>query len=270
MANMGVFQLVIEHNLSSHYLFSIRMRAAANANDGGGEQHLSGCERLVPGNQVASVVQNLLRRISAHTRGKADMINIRIDKIKRAKIWQIPALKIESLEFATMEQSHGNAIISLMEFGVSEIAAHKGIELIKNLSASMRGGMVLNAVTGERIDNFGDRGVRLSHMDCKNEPAFLSFMAEYGVGGEKVREAVILASKAAFAKDYVAELCWSDDPHYVTGYVASKEIYRRLSPMKSKEDNIGGRVFFVKSSVNLNDLIDFFENQPVLVEVPRK
>jgi 6-carboxyhexanoate--CoA ligase len=257
MTNMSIFQLVIEHTLSSHYLFSICMRAAANANNGGREQHLSGWERLVPGNQIAAIVQNLLRRILAHTRRKADIINIRIDKIKRAKIRQVSALKIESLQFAIIEQFHSNAIISLVEFEIFEIAAHKGIKLIKNLSASTRGEMVLNAVTGEPIDNFGDRGIRLSYMDCQNEPAFLSFLAESGVSGEKVREAVILDSTAAFAKDCVAELCWSDDPYDITGYIASKEIYRRLSPMKSKEDNIEGRVFFVKLSVNLSDLIDF-------------
>ncbi|MDR1527993.1 MAG: 6-carboxyhexanoate--CoA ligase [Puniceicoccales bacterium] len=259
-----------EHESLPHYLFSIRMRAAANGNNGNDRQHLSGCERLVSDEQVVTVVQNLFQRILTHTRGEADTINIQIDKIDRATIRLIPALKVESLEFTTVDQAHSSAIASLIEFGVSKIAACKGVELIKNLSASMRGGMVLDAITGERIDNSGVRGVRLSHMDCENESAFLSFLAESGLGGEKVREAVILASKAAFTKDYMAELCWSDDPHYVAGYVASKEIYRRFSPMKLKEDHIGGRVFFVKPNANLDDLIDFFEHQPVLVKVLRK
>jgi 6-carboxyhexanoate--CoA ligase len=74
------------------------------------------------------------------------------------------------------------------------------------------------------------------------ESAFLSFVGESGLGIEKVREAIILASKAAFSTDYIAELCWSEDPHYVTGYVACKDLYRRLSPIKLKEDNIGRRV----------------------------
>ncbi|MDR1173768.1 MAG: 6-carboxyhexanoate--CoA ligase [Puniceicoccales bacterium] len=259
-----------EDKSSQHYLFSVRMRAAANGSDGNERQHLSGCERLVSGDRMATVVQDLFQRILTHTRGEADTINIRIDKIGGSTVRLIPALKIESLEFATVEQAHDGAIASLVEFGVSKIAARKGIELIKNLPASMRGGMILDAITGERIDNSGVRGIRLSLMDCENESAFLSFLAESGLGSEKVREAVILASKAAFTKDYIAELCWSDDPHYVTGYVASKEIYRRLSPMKLKEDNIGGRVFFVKPSVDLEDLIDFFEHQPVLVKALRK
>ncbi|MDR2776841.1 MAG: 6-carboxyhexanoate--CoA ligase [Puniceicoccales bacterium] len=259
-----------ENKSSPHYLFSIRMRAAANGNSGHERQHLSGCERLVSYDQMTTVVQNLFQRILTHTRGEADNINIQIDKIDRTTIRLIPALKIESLEFASVEQAHGNTIASLVDFGVSEIAARKGIELIKNLSISMRGGMILNTITGERVDSSGARGVRLSHMDCENESAFLSFLARSGVGNEKAREAVILASKAASAKDYMAELCWSDDPYYVTGYVASKEIYRRLSPMKLKNDNVGGRVFFVKPNADLNDLIDFFEHQPVLVKVPRK
>ncbi|MDR1233222.1 MAG: 6-carboxyhexanoate--CoA ligase [Puniceicoccales bacterium] len=259
-----------ENKSSPHYLFSIRMRAATNGSNGNERRHLSGCERLVSGDQMATVVQNLFQRILTHTRGEADAINIQIDKIDRAMVRLVPALAIESLEFATVEQARSSAITSLVEFGVSKIAACKGIELIKNLSASMRGGMVLDAIAGERIDGSGVRGIRLSHMDCENESAFLSFLAESELGSEKVREAIILASKAAFAKDCVAELCWSDDPHYVTGYVASKETYRRLSPMKLKEDHIGGRVFFVNPSVDLEDLIDFFEHQPVLVKALRK
>ncbi|MDR1457447.1 MAG: 6-carboxyhexanoate--CoA ligase [Puniceicoccales bacterium] len=259
-----------ENKSLSHCLFSVRMRAATNGSNGKEKQHLSGCERLVSDDQMTTVVQNLLQRVLTHTRGEADTINIQIDKIDGATIRLVSALKIESLEFATVEQAYGSAIASLVEFGVSKTAACKGVELIKNLSASMRGGMVLDAITGERIDSFGDRGIRLSHMDCENESAFLSYLVESGIGGEKVREAMILASKAAFAKNYIAELCWSDDPHYVTGYVASKEIYRRLSPMKLKEDYIGGRMFFVKPNANLDDLIDFFEHQPVLVKTLRK
>jgi 6-carboxyhexanoate--CoA ligase len=248
------------------------MRAEIVIDDdkGNGSQHLSGCERLVPDDEIATVVQILLERISIHTRGKADMINIRIDRINKAKICQIPVLKIESSEFLTIEEAHNNAVTSLMEFGVSEIAARKGVESIKNLSTSMRGGMMLDAITGERIDNLGERGVRLSHMDCENESAFLSFLAKSGVGSEKVRDAIVLASKAAFAKGYMAELCWSDDPHYITGYVASKKIYRRFSPMKQRENNIGGRIFFVETGADLNGLIDFFEHSPVLVQVPRE
>jgi pimeloyl-CoA synthetase len=79
---------------------------------------------------------------------------------------------MELLEFGSMEQSHGSAVISFNKFDISEIAAHKGVELIKNLSTSRRGGMIRNAVSDDRIDNVGDSGVRLLHMDCKNEAAF--------------------------------------------------------------------------------------------------
>ena len=44
-----------------------------------------------------------------------------------------------------------------------------------------------------------------------------------------------------------AELCWSDDPDYTTGYVAGKTIgYVRIKPMKEEGVPIGGRVYFVK------------------------
>ncbi len=132
----------------------------------------------------------------------------------------------------------------------------------------MRGAIVLDADSGERLDSFAMRGVRCSNMDVADKNEYEKKLSEVGMSGEHAREALVLASKVAHAKGAVAELCWSDDPGYVTGYVASSKFgYCRISVMKDLGDFVGGRVFFVKSSVDLDSYINYLQNQVVLVEV---
>ena len=54
----------------------------------------------------------------------------------------------------------------------------------------------------------------------------------------RVKEALMLASKAASWPDVIAEVCISDDPDYTTGYIASKELgYLRIPNIKRERGN---------------------------------
>jgi 6-carboxyhexanoate--CoA ligase len=66
--------------------------------------------------------------------------------------------------------------------------------------------------------------------------------------------------------EFLAELCWSDDPDYTTGYVASKNLgYVRIKPLKEPNNPLGGRVYFVERD-RVEELIDCLERRAVLVE----
>ena len=57
----------------------------------------------------------------------------------------------------------------------------------------------------------------------------------------------MLATKVANAPGIVGEICVSDDPDYVTGYVATKEIgYCRITTIKEMGDPCGGRIFLYR------------------------
>jgi 6-carboxyhexanoate--CoA ligase len=248
----------------NQWLFSVRMRAAA-MDHSGKEVHLSGCERLVADTMVPTVLQTILERSAKHSNGEADRINISIDRVSMVAVKKVPALPIRLKNFPTIGEAHEHATRLLINAGVSENAAKKGVATIRNLKTSMRGGMIMESIGGERVDNFRERGVRLSHMDCESEGEFLDFLSKNSANGTKTREAVILASKAAAADGYVAELCWSDDRDYTTGYVACGKFYTRIAPMKTAGSTIGGRIFFICHKTNVEATIDYFEKQPVLV-----
>ena len=238
-------------------LYSVRMRAAQGGPHEKGGHHISGAERIVKLEEVGTIAQSLADRALNHSKGTADFINITVDLIPPEKITYIDCLKVEEHKTSSISESHQLATELLQGPHISETAVLKAISLLKSLDKSMRGAMLVDAITGERLDT-GDRGVRVSHMD--------SFDSHALGDNEHMREALVLASKVQSADGIVGELCWSDDPDYTIGYVACNGVYHRIPNMKEIGSNLGGRVFFVKPNIDLEGVIEYLEKKPVLVQ----
>lgn len=238
-------------------LYSVRMRAAQGGPHEKGGHHISGAERIVKLEEVGAIAQSLAERALHHSKGTADFINITVDLIPPEKIRYIDCLKVEEHKTGSISESHQLVTDLLQGPNISEEAVHKAISLLKSLDKSMRGAMLVDAITGERLD-IGNRGVRVSHMDSFDS---------YALGdNEHMREALVLASKVQSAEGVVGELCWSDDPDYTVGYVACNGVYHRIPNMKELGSNIGGRVFFVRSDIDSESVIEYLERTPVLVQ----
>lgn len=249
-------------------MFSIKMRSSLGGKNGIGGKHISGAERIVKSCDIEKTVSSLLERARNHERGKADFINLKIQEVNEKDAIRVALLKISSKKTSSKSEGRAFARSELLRIGVSEAAVKNAFDLLESLSDSMRGAIVLDSESGKRLDGFGMRGVRCSNMDVADKDEYEKKLSELGMAGEHAREALVLASKVAWAKGAVAELCWSDDPNYVTGYVASPKFgYTRISVMKDLGDYVGGRVFFVKSPIDLDSYIDYLQNQVVLVEV---
>ena len=80
----------------------------------------------------------------------------------------------------------------------------------------MRGAMLLDADTLERLEPDAERGLRATYMDAERTAKGASDCKNH------FAEAVVLATKVIHAPHIVAEICVSDDPDYVTGYVAAQ------------------------------------------------
>ena len=238
-------------------LYSVRMRAAQGGPHEKGGHHISGAERIVKLEEVGTIAQSLADRALHHSKGTADFINITVDLIPPEKITYIDCLKVEEHKTSSISESHQLAIDLLDDPAISKTAVHKAISMLKRLDRSMRGAMLVDAITGEHLDT-GNRGVRVSHMDSFDS---------YALGdNEHMREALVLASKVQSADGIVGELCWSDDPDYTVGYVACNGVYHRLPNMKEFGSDIGGRIFFVRSDIDSESVIEYLERTPVLVQ----
>lgn len=239
-------------------LYSIRMRAAQGGPHESGGHHISGAERIVTMDQVGTVAQSLVDRALHHSKGVADFINITVDLVPTDSIRHISVLDVEEHETSDVSDAHLLAKKLLEKTEITSASVDKGVSLLCGLSTSMRGAMLIDSVSGERIDE-GQRGVRVSHMDTCSDLSIYNM-------NEHMREALVLASKVQSCEGIVGELCWSDDPDYTVGYVACDGVYHRLPHMKEMGSSIGGRIFFVKTGTDISKLIAYLESAPVLVE----
>jgi len=245
-------------------MFSVRMRAEKN------KKHISGAENLVEKKSIKATVSSLVERAVYHEKGEPDLINITVESLKTPvkKVTSLPII----LAYADNEiEGESVARKSLIELGIPALCVEKSISLLEKgpeNGENMRGAIVMD-LKGNRLEPDRVRGIRASHMDITEEAANELFNALSGPGLSSfftyISEALVLATKVASVKGTIAELCWSDDPSYTAGYVASKKIgYIRIPHLKKKGDPFGGRVFFV-DNIDIGTYIKEIENSPVLV-----
>lgn len=237
-------------------------------------KHISGAERLVTSDLLESVAIELVQRALQHPRGSASKIHIQVDCIKTSELasGRLPDLYNNQV----VDWQHGRELAReiLIAGGVSSVAVDAALQALASGPApdgqSMRGAMLIDADSGARLEKDQTRGVRVSRMDLA--PAarqqLLLALEKQGLNNPHVIEALTLAAKVIAAPTIIAELCWSDDPDYLAGYVASKHGgYQRISLLKPADEERGGRAFFVRSSKErLGALVRWLEGQPFLIE----
>ena len=252
-------------------MYSIKMRSAKGGPHEEGGKHISGAERILREDKIEEELINVYRRAINHEKGKPDFINLKIEAIDEGNIIYKKRLNIVQHNVSSKEEGLNLAIDILKENSVSEKAAKKGIQNILNLEESIHGAMLLDKDTGERLDNRKNKGVRVTGIASADIAKYKESLQKDGREGLHLEEALILASKIASSKGVIAELCWSDDPSYVIGYVGTKKNYERIPILKDKGNPIGGRIFFIDTKqldddYTLDDLIDYLEKQVVLIE----
>ena len=251
-------------------LYSVKMRAAEGGAHECGGRHISGAERIVTEEKIAGQLNELVQRALTHTKGRADFVQLTLEAVDLARIRSVPLLPVVSFKAECMSEGRRIALRLLEQAGVRADAARRGLRQLAAMEENMRGALLLSAETGERLDQTGQRGVRVTGMDVGDEAAFLRWLEARDGCNLHLREAVVLAAKVAAAPGMVAELCWSDDPEYVTGYVAGGDKYQRISRLKEYGSEQGGRAFFVRAGTDLEALRDYLERQIVLVEAGGK
>ena len=232
-------------------LSCVKMRASLKG------AHISGAERIVcPGN-VQKTVASLVGRAMTHEKGTPDFINVKVESCACAR--HIVALEVRTEAVDSPEEGWRRVDKLLREAGFSR--AEEIRDLFKE-TYSMRGAMLLDADTLERLEPNRERGVRATCMDAADSLA--------GAAGVKdhYAEAIVLATKVQSAPGIVGEICMSDDPDYVTGYVATKALgYRRITVLKEKGDPSGGRIFLYRGRrEDVAETIRYLESEPVLVD----
>jgi len=247
-------------------MYSIRMHASA------GEKHVSGAERIVTSDKIDMTVQDLVAR--ARKKATApDQIVVKVESLGNTSLRSLAALDVLSLPENDWNAGRTHASRVLQRRGIAKQAIEKAIHYLDKGPApsghSMRGAMIMDARSGERLEPDQERGVRVSRFDW-SEDALKRIdhcLTVLGLKHVRTREALCLATKVAYGPGLLAELCWSDDPDYVAGYVASLDTgYMRFPALKRSGSPKGGRVFFIdRSKLDMASLIRYLETEAVMI-----
>lgn len=238
--------------MNSDLLFTVKMRAAESG------RHISGAEKITGLKSVPQTVSVLAERALSHSKGMPDFINLKIEKA--GSIRRLKALSVTTNVTSNAEEGRRVAAELLAGAGITRIH-----EIMKRFSEchELRGAMLLDADTLERLEPDPVRGIRATYMDDAD-----SAIKGTASGKNHYSEAIVLATKVQNAPGIVGEICVSDDPDYVTGYVATREIgYQRITVIKEKGDPAGGRIFLYRGPRSqIAETIRFLEKECVLVE----
>lgn len=241
-----------------------------------GEHHLAGAERLVAGEEVAEVTAGLARRALNAAGGESVEIVCNIEKVDTADIHYATLPCLHPYNVKDYHEGRQLAKRLLEETGVANNVATEALNMLTAgpgpNKTVMRGAVILDVHMGERMERNPARGVRVTRMDLTAEchAKQSEVLAKAGLKHRRVIEALTLSGKVLSCPGIVAELCWSDDPEYTAGYVASPaKGYRRISELKPAGQAIGGRIFFVDfGNVELSEVVNYLEKKSVLFNQP--
>lgn len=248
-------------------LYSIRMRSSL------GGRHLSGAERLATPDRLDQLAAEMVRRALEHGRGRAEEVHLSIEALPADAVQPAQLPDLQTFVVSDYRCGRDAARELLLGAGVSRESAAKAMDALAGGAGPdgrpMRGAMLVDARSGERLEPDRERGVRVSRMDLSPEAErkLRDELRRLGLNNVHVREALVLAGKVMLAPFYVAELCWSDDPDYTAGYVAAPGLgYTRFPNLKPAGEERGGRAFFLAPGSDLAVLIRFLEQTPVLFD----
>ena len=243
-------------------IYSLKMRASKHT--GSIQEHVSGAEKILPQQELPQQMEALLSRALHHAKGKADFINLKIEAISSESLKYIEALPVSTHEAATPAEGRQFMCQIMAELGLTPDKCQKILELFQ-ATYGMRGAMLLDVDTLERLEPDQQRGIRATYMDSIAPKGEAKAICE---GKNHFQEALVLASKVLSAPNIIGELCMSDDPDYITGYIATQDRgYIRITQLKEMGCPDGGRIFLYhgpKSQVE--DCIQYLQEQRVLVK----
>ncbi|MDK2820181.1 MAG: 6-carboxyhexanoate--CoA ligase [Clostridia bacterium] len=249
-------------------LYNVKMRAAQGGSHKKGGKHISGAERIIPEGDILWSIAKLLDRSLNHSKGKADFINISLEEVRTSEVKYISSLPITTLEVKDYLEGRKGVIQCLKLIGLSSQKAEALLNLLME-APPLRGAMLVDIHTLKRLEPDLNRGVRATGMDWAYDlyPRLNSMLEKEGINNNHVKEAVALASKVARAPGIIAEICWSDDPDYTAGYMASEKLgYIRFTHLKPFGVDKGGRIFcFDSTKATVEDCLNWLENQITII-----
>ncbi|MCC3868958.1 6-carboxyhexanoate--CoA ligase [Terrisporobacter mayombei] len=239
-------------------LHSIKMRSSKD------NKHISGAENIIDEENLEIAVSQLIKRALTHSKGKAENINIKIEKLDEDKITYLEPLKVTTVEVENHIEGFECVKHLLNKLGIDDRKSDKVLKIFKE-APNMRGSILLDINTLERLEPDKERGIRVTYMDFENFNT--NRLTKESGHNTHFIEALALATKVINCPCIIGEICYSDDPNYTAGYISSKKYgYVRFPHLKQLGDESGGRIFLYDSSLdNVKDCLEYIEKSKTII-----
>jgi 6-carboxyhexanoate--CoA ligase len=235
--------------------------------------HLSGAEDLVLEKDLGEKIQEFSRKLFPFLENATHLspvqLIITVDPIPDGTILERNLLPVQIMNSHSKPETL-TGLHSLLSEILQNGSASKILDIFHEeiLSKKVRNGAFLITPSGKFLMSDLPDGVRTTHVGC--EPGLRKHLEQelssiLQKPNHRFLEALILSSKVLSSEDILLELCVSDDPHYSTGYMASRPFgYVRIPHLKPEGHAMGGRLYVVKENVDLPNLLGFLRTKPVL------
>jgi len=248
---------VPSHPTTGYY--SVRMRASRQG------RHVSGAEDLVVPDAAATTAARFVERALAA--GPVEEVVVHVETLTRVPV-TVPLLPLFTADVPVAE-ARLTARILLTAAGVDSGVAETAMAILSAGAAgdadNMRGAMLIDGASGSRLEKDPRRGVRARHFALATElrATLPDALARAGYAHHRTLEGWLLATKMVSTPGALAELCWSDEPTYTTGYVAIAGMgYVRIPHLKAAGDPHGGRALFLAPGSDAGNVTTWLEDTP--------
>ncbi|WP_181391599.1 6-carboxyhexanoate--CoA ligase [Methanospirillum lacunae] len=256
--------------------FSIKMRASRILNPDEPDmqpiqEHVSGAERIILKEEIDEISTALIHRAQNHDNGVPDFINLKIQGINPETITYVPSLPVYLVQVSDHIEAQKVCKTLLEIAGISPHSIDHACEFLENGDTHGRGlaGALVMDSSSAAIRNPDDKGIRATTMDFTPSAhhKIQEILTLYELSHTRLKEALVLATKVAYAPCARAELCYSDNPDYHIGYISiTGKGYFRIPYLKSLSAK-GGRVFFVDTvDFSWESYSRYIRSTPVLID----
>jgi len=234
-------------------------------------EHISGAERIIQKEDIDEISTHLIHRAQNHEKGVPDFINLKIQVINPDTIEYVTSLPVFMVQVPDHSAAQIACRVLLQQAGVSSHAIEHAWEFLEHGDQQGKGlsGALVMDTSSSSVKNPDGKGVRATTMDFTPSAhrEIDGMMKQHGLSHSRLKEALVLATKVAYAPGARAELCYSDNPDYHVGYVAiTGKGYFRIPHLKTPSAQ-GGRVFFVhEDGFSWESYSRYLRSTPVLID----
>ena len=232
--------------------------------------HVAGFERLGTYDEISGITQEIIEKTVLVGHGALDEVSLKIEALKHFNVMTGKLPDVIFIPLKNQRDGRKFAERILLDGGVSITAVKSAMGLLTRTFGqggdSLPGVIILDSFTGERLDG-QKSGVVVGRVDL-TERMRVELNKDHEKKFGQIRDWLVQSAKILSMPGTVAELLMSNDLRNQGGLVSTPEKgVMFLSKIRSNENEVGGRVLFVRSKgFDLEEGIKFLESSVLIID----